>query len=146
MLRYFKSEKIDVMKKLLGILVLGFLWCNTAFAQFLICETMVKDFSNGDKHYDKLETYKLYKRKSDGKWCAQNLKMVERCNRWHDSQDDIQIYYVKKEDKDWLLSYKFIEVNRYTGKFVMTHRFDPNKTALIMYAKGTCSLQDERKF
>ena len=55
------------MKMLLGILVLGLLWCNVGVAQFLICETKVKDFNNGDRLYDKLETYKLYKRKSDVK-------------------------------------------------------------------------------
>ena len=130
-------------KRFLMILVLGSIFCTASFAEFLICETKVNEFSDGSKKYTDLETYKIYRRQSDDKWCARNPKFTEKCNEWLESDDEIKIWLVSQYDNDPNVKWEKFIINRFTGKFVNTVVF--KKTRVNMYQKGTCSLQ-EKKF
>jgi len=135
------------MKKLLGIVVLGLLWSNVVAAQFLICEIKVREFTNGDIRKDVNEVYKLYRK--DNQWCTEVALLwgEEKCNRYHDAQDNIEIPYITLDDKNrpnWIKSYK-LEVNRFTGKFLATVIYK-SENYLMQYDKGICTLQEEKKF
>ena len=135
------------MKKLLGIVVLGLLWCNIVAAEFLICEIKVREFTNGDIRYDVNEPYKLYRK--DNQWCAEVdlLWGKEKCNKWHDAQDNIEIPFITLKDEsrpNYIKSYNLV-VNRFTGKFLATIIYK-SENGLMQYDKGICKLQEKKKF
>ena len=128
-------------------MVLGLLWCNVVAAQFLICEIKVREFTNGNIRYDINEVYKLNRK--DNQWCTEVALLwgKEKCNRWNDAQDNIEIPYITLDDEhrpDYIKSYNLV-VNRFTGKFLATIRYK-SENHLMQYDKGICTLQEKKQF
>jgi len=125
---YLEKRKIEEMKKLLGILVLGLLWCNISFAK-------VYDFKCSQYNYREFRA-EGSKEDYNRRWIIHieidtSKKMITMFDSWdHEEKREKRIFKINNITENAYYSgdsflensEKFLSFNRYTGTLIYKSR------------------------
>ena len=118
------------MKKLLGIVVLGLLWCNTSFAETYSCSQELSRYDRAGE----IETT-IYSR--NGNKFQNDIGWVFYIAR--ETKDVLNLVSTETWDKDMFAVVIDKKTKEYTESFVNIEEARDNKSAILVYGKCTIS-------